>query len=64
MELNNLGAIDMVIGNRPYGFKDKDQAMETVDIENPNIGEQYLISGGLYTLEIINGKLEFLRIAE
>ena len=44
-----------------YGFTSKEEAMDTVDEDYPDLGQQYLISGQVCTLERINGKLEFVK---
>ncbi len=47
-----------------YGFEGFDDALSTIDYDNPPIGETFKISGQIYTLGLINKKLEFVKREE
>lgn len=60
--INNLAAINLHYGSYAgCGFMSKEEAMDTVDFDLPNLGERYLICGEFYTLEMIDQKLEFVK---
>ena len=48
----------------PFGFKDFEEALSSIDIDNPPLLSTFKVGGDIYTLVEKDGNLEFVEYEE